>query len=123
MNGFEQKLQQSLRRKEAPPGFADRVLDQVDETRPHGRKRRNLTGALSRIAAALLVGTIGTGAWIQYQESVRERLEAEQASMLVKLALHIASEKTNIAREHLTRSDSSEESTRKKGTNDEQKTN
>lgn len=101
MKDMERELQRALGRKPAPAGLADRVLEQLDETRARRRRRKTLTATMSRVAAVLLVGAIGLGAWVQHQQSVREMREAEAASVLVKLALHIASEKTNIAREQL----------------------
>jgi hypothetical protein len=99
MRELENSLREALARKQPPKGFSDRVLEAAEGS---GRRQpRRMSRALSGIAAALLVVTIGVGAWMQHVDSVRERREAEQASVLVKLALHIASEKTNIARERL----------------------
>jgi anti-sigma factor RsiW len=119
MTGLDRNLKRSLARKEAPAGFADRVLERVDETGVRRRRRQSLTSLLSSVAAVLLVGAIGTGAWLQHQEAVRERTEAEQASVLVKIALHIASEKTNIARDQLTGVAADGRKKGKDGTNDE----
>ncbi len=118
MNGIENQLKRSLQRKGAPGGFADRILEQLDDTTVQRRRRGRWTRRLSGIAAALMLGTIGTGVWMQHQQSVRERIEAEQASALVKLALHIASEKTNIARTRLTGVDP-DAGKDKEGTNEE----
>jgi len=102
---LEKDLRQSLARKAPPPGFADGVMTKIAQGEGRGKARGRLTRALSRVAAVLLVGTIGAGAWMQHQESLKERAEAERASILVKLALRIATEKTNIARSHLSESD------------------
>jgi len=102
---LEKELRRSMARKSPPPGFADAVMTRIAQGEGRRVGRGRLTRTLSRIAAVLLVGTIGTGVWLQHQEAIRERAEAEQASILVKLALRIASEKTNIARAHLTGSD------------------
>jgi hypothetical protein len=115
MRNLERGLQSALGRKPAPSGFADRVLEQLDDTRARRRRRKSLTAIVSRVAAVLLVGAIGLGAWMQHQQSVREMREAEAASVLVKLALHIASEKTNIAREQLSGGGSSATSNRNGG--------
>ena len=116
---LEKDLKRAMARKEAPAGFADRVLDRIDTHAAPWRTRRRLTNRLSRVAALLLVGTIGTGAWLQHQENGRQRREAEQASILVRIALQIASEKTNIAREHLTGVDPDKRKSRKEGNTDE----
>lgn len=115
MKDMERELKRAMARKEAPAGFAERVLDGIDTGAARRRARSRLTRRLSRVAAALLVATIGTGAWLQHQQGVRQRQEAEQASVLVKLALRIASEKTNIAREHLTGVDPDNRKSRKEG--------
>lgn len=98
---LKKDLRHALARKSPPSDFAQSVLDRIDTAAPKQRNRRRLTRMLSRVAATLLVATIGTGAWLQHQDSVRQKREAEEASILVKLALQIASEKTNIARAHL----------------------
>ena len=119
MSDLERQLKSALARKSAPAHFADRVLAAAGrEVRKPGRPR-GIGRTLSGIAAALLVATIGTGAWMQYQESVRQHREAERASMLVKLALHIASEKTNVARDRLRGDGRDDTKQAKEGTNHE----
>jgi hypothetical protein len=120
MRDLERRLEHALARKGAPSGFADRVMDRLDEGRR--RRRSGLVTHLSRIAAVFLVVAIGTGAWLQHQDTVRQKREAEEASMLVRLALHIATEKTNIARDHLTGSGSATKQ-KVKGENDHEATN
>jgi len=117
MRDLENSLRGALARKEPPKGFADRVLEGVEVT-GHRRPRR-ISRTLSGLAAGLLVATIGAGSWMQHVERVRERREAEQASVLVKLALQIASEKTNIARERLAGNARDEANEAKGGDNNE----
>jgi len=122
MRDLERRLEHALARKGAPSGFADRVMDRLDEGRVRRRRRSGLVRHLSRIAAVFLVAAIGTGAWLQHQDTVRQKREAEEASMLVRLALHIATEKTNIARNHLTGSGSATKQ-KANGGNDHEATN
>lgn len=117
MRELENSLREALARKEPPKGFADRVLDAIGGA--ERRRPRRLSRAYSGIAAGLLVATIGAGAWMQHVDRVKERHEAEQASVLVKLALQIASEKTNIARERLAGNARDEAKDAKGGDNDE----
>jgi len=121
MKDLERHLKSALARKSPPAQFADRVLAAAGREVQRSGRPRGIGRALSRVAAALLVATIGTGAWMQHQESVRQQREAERASVLVKLALHIASEKTNIARDRL-RGDGRDDTKRtKEGTSHETK--
>jgi hypothetical protein len=92
---LERELKAALRRREAPPGFAGRVLARVEaEPRPHGWWSRlwprplvmrwALAGGL---AGLLLVGGAG-----EYR-----RRQGEIAKARVVLALHIAGAKLNYA--------------------------
>lgn len=87
---IEHELQRSLRRKPAPPDFADRVLSRIDP------KPAASTAGPSRIrhwlAAAAAVVLLATGAarYYAYQQTVAE---AERVNQDIRLALQITSEK------------------------------
>lgn len=87
---IEHELQRALRRKQAPPDFADRVLARIDP------KPAASTAAPSRIrhwlAAAAAVTLLATGAarYHEYQQTVAE---AERVNQDIRLALQITSEK------------------------------
>ncbi len=87
---IEHELQRALRRKQAPPDFADRVLSRIDH------KPAASTAAPSRIrhwlAAAAAVTLIATGA-ARYYEQQQAAAEAARVNADIRLALQITSEK------------------------------
>ena len=91
---IEQDLQRALRRKNAPPDFADRVVARISADagarpvahvshRPHAARRW-----LAAAAAAALVAT-GAARYYTYQQTVAE---AERVNQEIRLALQITSE-------------------------------
>jgi hypothetical protein len=85
---LENELQAALRRKEPPPGFADRVLARVPSA-PVGRPRRTWVRWFAAMAASLLLA----GGGLEYRHYQRgERAKAE-----VLLAVRIAASKLNQA--------------------------
>lgn len=88
---MEEELRRALRRKEAPPDFAKRVMERVNEgRRPVARGR--WTGAIA--AAVMLVVVLG--GWTAH--TIAERRAGERAKDEVLLALRIAGEKVHYAR-------------------------
>jgi hypothetical protein len=87
---IEQELQRSLRRKQAPPDFADRVLSRIDPTPAASG------AAPSRVrhwlAAAAAVTLIATGA-ARYYEQQQAAAAAARVHQDIGLALRITSEK------------------------------
>lgn len=82
-----EELGRALARKDPGPGFADRVLAQIErEERAH-----RSWGGWRAVAAALLL-TVGAGAWGLHEHRERQR-EGEAAKEQVLLALRITSEK------------------------------
>jgi hypothetical protein len=88
---FEQELRASLQPRNAPAGFADRVLARVDAVQQHEPAPwpvRSIRKPIVRgaIAATLLL-SVGVGGYLQHQ---RERQVAgEHARQQVLLALRI----------------------------------
>ena len=86
---MEQELRDALRRKSAPPGFAERVQARLPE-------RRSFTARWA-VAAALTVVTVsGTYTWRE-----REHRRGQEAAQQTMEALRIASQKVNVARHHI----------------------
>jgi hypothetical protein len=103
---LEDELGQALRRRGAPHGFAQQVLERIDGS-PAARalawKRRAWRGAI----AASLVLVISTGVWLRHEREERfERAQGEAAKQLALVAMRIASEKANMARDRVRRIDS-----------------
>ena len=102
MNPWEESLREALRRKDAPPGFAGRVLDRIRdlparEKTPWFRFRAFIAKPALRWATAVLCLAIaGSVAYRGWQE--RQRQEGEMARTQVKQALRIASVKLNAVR-------------------------
>ena len=98
---LEDDLRRALKRKDAPPDFANRVIARVESASPNpaeartGRGGRVLTFRHAPItrwlaAAAMLTLVVGGGArYYEYQQNVAEarRIEAE-----IRLAMQITSE-------------------------------
>jgi predicted integral membrane protein DUF2275 len=100
MNPWEESLREALRRKDAPPGFSNRVLARVRDLRAREKRpwfRAFLARPALRWAAAALclVIAVSVAFWDQQQ---RQRRQGELARMQVKQALRIASVKLNAAR-------------------------
>jgi hypothetical protein len=102
MNPWEESLREALRRKAAPPGFADRVLARIRDLparkeRAWDQFRAFIARPALRWAAAVLCLVIaGSVAYRARQE--QQRRQGEIARMQVKQALRIASVKLNAAR-------------------------
>lgn len=98
---LDRDLAAALRRKSPPPGFSERVVERISGAGPSGRtiiRRRAFRGAM----AAGLALVIASGIWFQQEREMRiERAEGEAAKKLALLALHIASEKANLARDQV----------------------
>jgi hypothetical protein len=99
-DGLDEELRQALRREEAPPGFAERVLAGVrrqEATEPWWRRWTRLHVVALRYATALvLVVAVVIGTW-EYQRYRQERREGEAARQQVLLALRITSRKLQYA--------------------------
>jgi hypothetical protein len=103
MNPLEERLIESLRRKDPSPGFEQKVLSRIaTQTVPRaGLWQRMLTGlTIPRyrlttvgLTAALLI-SVGVAGYYQEQ---RKRAEGEAAKSQVMLALQIASNRLNQA--------------------------
>jgi hypothetical protein len=86
MNEFEDELRSALRRREAPDGFAARVLARAGST----ASRRYWTWLAPAVAACVLL----TAGAFEYR-----RYEGREASRQLLVALEIAGNKLSIAQE------------------------
>ena len=87
---IEHELQRALRRKSAPPDFADRVLARIDPPAASAASRRSpVRQWLAAAAAAALVAT-GAARYYTHQQTVAE---AERVNQEIRIALQITSEK------------------------------
>lgn len=98
---LDDELGLALRRTQPPPGFAQRVLERIDGSpaaRTAAWRRRAWRGAI----AACLALAISTGVLLRHQQQERlERAKGEAAKQLALVALRIASEKANLARDRV----------------------
>ena len=101
-DGMDEQLRDALRREEAPPGFAERVLAaawQQQAMRPSVAYwpawiRRHIVPVYA--TALVLIVAVVMGAW-EYRRYEQERREGEAARQQVLLALRIASRKLQYA--------------------------
>jgi hypothetical protein len=104
MNPLEEKLREALRRKEAPPGFAARVMARLPPAGASRNRRRESVwrwfhfpavrwSAVAAAVACLLLAA----AVVQHRREERARAEGEMAKVEVLRALRIASVKLNSA--------------------------
>lgn len=73
MADFEQELRESLRRVDAPRGFADRVVARAEMRQRRGADHRVWWRA---VAAAFLLGAL-SGGWVVHREHVDRRQAME----------------------------------------------
>jgi anti-sigma-K factor RskA len=93
MNRLERDLRESLKRREPPPGFADRVLARAHatDTSAESRQWRPAFGSWRwQAAVALLVVAIGVGLFVQEQ---RQRAENERRKDQLIAGLEITASK------------------------------
>jgi hypothetical protein len=103
MNPLEEQLIESLRRKDPPPGFEQKVLSRIATQAVPGsglwqKMKISLAIPRHRLATAGLMAAllISVGVAGYYQEQ-RKRAEGEAAKSQVMLALQIASNRLNQA--------------------------
>jgi hypothetical protein len=92
MNPLETELKSAMRRREAPEGFADRVMTRI----PQHRKQRWSYSWVAAAAAAMIA--VFGGGFFEYQKTERLRRDGERAKSELVLALEIASEKLQYTR-------------------------
>jgi len=104
-NRMEEALKNAFRRREAPEGFADRVLSRVTERssdKPmvlrHQSWLRLFSQPLVRWAAATGVCAALVAGGIYYRNVQREHAEGEAAKQQLVLALRIAGSKLQLAK-------------------------
>jgi len=107
MTRFDEELKQTLRREEAPEGFAERVLARVaKQTQPQMRRERHdfwanfFTRPLVRWASAVAISAALLAGGIHYRQvqAERERAAGEAAKQRLILALRIAGSKLQLAK-------------------------
>ena len=89
---LETELKAALRRRNPPPGFANRVVAAA------APRRRAPIAVWAAAMAATLVGSVAV--YHEYQQK-----QAERATQQVLLALRITSEKLNVARDRVLKID------------------
>ena len=87
---LDDELRAALRRENPSPGFAGRVVARAQSSAQPARIRPRMIWAVA-MAAMLLIGFTST---YEYRQ-----MKAEQASRDAVIALRIASEKLNLARD------------------------
>lgn len=99
---IERELVAALRRTTPPVGFSDRVLSRIhEETSSRARGRTAYAGRWTRMVAAVLL-IVSTGLLSsRYVMEIREDAAGERAKQELVLAMRIASEKTNLARQEV----------------------
>jgi len=93
MNRLERDLSESLKRREPPPGFAERVLAHTFASEKPG-----FSGWQWLAVAALLVVMVGGVAFVREH---RRQAEAERNKQQLMVALQITSSKLNRVQERL----------------------
>lgn len=97
---LEHDLSRALQRKEAPPGFAEGVMQRIKKEEERGQAGVPVLHSRSwRAVAAATLLTAVLGGWAAH--GAAERREGERAKEEVLLALRITSEKLSDAREHV----------------------
>jgi uncharacterized protein HemX len=95
MSQFERDLRESLRRREPPPGFAEKVLSMSRMSRES--ETRHTARPWLAVAAALVL-MIGGGIFVQQQ---RQQAEDEKAKEQLMVALRITGSKLRTVQERL----------------------
>jgi hypothetical protein len=90
MSRLDDELKHALRREAPPPGFAGRVLAQVDS-----RRNRRPWWAAAIAAGVLLAGGL------EFEHQRRVRAQGELAKQQVMLALRITSNKLQFVKEKI----------------------
>lgn len=99
---IEKELTLALRREAPPAGFSDRVLGRVhEETSSPDLKEGAYAGGWTRVAAAVLL-VVSTGLLSSfYMGQIRHDAAGERAKQELMIAMRIASEKTNLAKQEV----------------------
>lgn len=87
MNRLEDELRSALRRRNAPAGFADRVVAGIPSP------SRGWRHSWMAVAAAGLIAILGGGGVYEYRRSERVRLEGERAKAELVFALELTAQK------------------------------
>jgi uncharacterized protein HemX len=99
MSQFDRDLRESLRRREPPPGFAEKVLS-MSRTSRESETRHTARPWLAAAAAVVLM--IGGGIFIEQQRQQAEDEKAkEQAKEQLMVALRITGSKLRNVQERL----------------------
>jgi hypothetical protein len=100
MSPLENNLKTALRRRNAPDGFAERVMERISRA----PEPQSVSAALSRkwmaVAAAGLIAIMSAGVW-EYGYAQQRRAQAEQATAELVYALQVTSAKLNFTKEKL----------------------
>jgi len=113
---LEEELKRALRREDASPKFADRVMERIAGSTAATRRQNSRNGkdwrqrladffkparmkwvAAGATAALLIFASFGVHRYREHQRAIAEIAEGERAREEVILAMKIASAKLNIA--------------------------
>lgn len=89
---FESELHDALRRKAAPDGFTDKVMNAIEGHQVRPRR-------VPRIAAAAAALVIVLGGWTIHR--VEERREGQRAKAQLMTALRLTSKKLQETQQHV----------------------
>jgi hypothetical protein len=103
MSRLEDELRNAMRREDAPPGFAARVMARIDAA-PARRHVFHLPAF--RWAAAAVAAMLLLAAGIGYERQRTARMEGERAKEQVMLALRITGSKLQFVKEKIREMDS-----------------
>lgn len=96
---LDNALKDALRRRQPPPGFADRVMARVPRQIAPKRSAPRWKREWLAVAASACIAVMGAGAWQQHQRQV----EGEKAKQQLIYALTIASETLQTTKQMVTR--------------------
>ncbi len=97
MDGFEEELQDALRREEPAPAFGARVAARVIKTNRRRSGWRSWLHPGVRWATAVVLPLAIAGGVMRFRQERRERAEGEAARQQVMFALRIAGTKIRLA--------------------------
>jgi hypothetical protein len=98
MQPLEDNLKRALARQSAPDGFAERMMQRIDDAGKIAGATQKRPRGWRAIAAGLLLTAVA-GGWAA-QKAI-ERRDGERAREEVLVALHIASSKVRTAQQHV----------------------
>ena len=94
MNELEQRLRNALRQRNAPPGFAERVMSHTGEA-----SRSSAVRGRAWVAAAAIAFIVASGAFLDSE--INRRARGERAKQEVLMALRVTGSALNSVSDQL----------------------